>query len=47
MDDVLADIISGFIGVAVACILAVDLGAQVRLRHMSQKIDKILEKLGK
>lgn len=39
------DIITGFIALAVACILVLDLAAQVRIRHVSEKLDQILARM--
>jgi hypothetical protein len=47
MDDGITDIITGCIATGVACILIIDLAAQVRLRHISQKLDEMLPKTGK
>ncbi len=41
------DIITGFIAIGVACVLILDLAAQMRIRHLSQKIDQILAKVSK
>lgn len=41
------DLITGFVALGVACILLIDLVSQIRIGHITKKLDKILEKLNK
>jgi hypothetical protein len=47
MDDIITDVIVGFTALGVACILAIDLAAQIRLRGIAEKLNQVLSKLGK
>lgn len=41
------DLITGFVALGVACILLIDLVSQIRIGHIAQKLDEILQKLNK
>lgn len=41
------DLVTGFVAIAVACILLIDLVSQMRISQIGRKLDQILEKLNK